>query len=206
MTDEAPQKFKPTDRQHEGGEEKNTRLEKAPDANAVRNASGSDRQTALDAFTDKYRSVTDLRSIPEGATLEQLTAQSEGRPEPFTIVHDDGEEETVKGKHKKPDETKNLEQISKSDMMMAIAAERDPAMEPVALTRQYADSLPDDDPRKIELTKLTRQQATELSPELRAHYEANTQKPDEQEAFSEADNGDQSNLFDRSIAGFKSFL
>jgi hypothetical protein len=63
------------------------------------------------------------------------------------------------------------EQISQSATLMAIEAGKNPAMQPVALTRQYADSLPDGHPKKQPLTELTREQAAALSPEMRARYE-----------------------------------
>lgn len=62
------------------------------------------------------------------------------------------------------------EQISQSATLMAIEAGKNPAMQPVALTRQYADSLPDGHPKKQPLTELTREQAAALSPDMRAHY------------------------------------
>ncbi len=63
------------------------------------------------------------------------------------------------------------EQISQSATLMAIDAKGNPAMQPVALTRAYADALPENDHRKRDLTELTRKQAAELSPEMRSHYE-----------------------------------
>lgn len=63
------------------------------------------------------------------------------------------------------------EQISQSATLMAIEAGKNPAMQPVALTRQYADSLPDAHPKKQPLTELTREQAAALSPQMRARYE-----------------------------------
>ncbi|MCC7531773.1 MAG: hypothetical protein IT342_24935 [Candidatus Melainabacteria bacterium] len=49
------------------------------------------------------------------------------------------------------------ERLSKSGIWMAAVAERDPRMQPVALTRNYADALADDDPQKAKLIELTRQ-------------------------------------------------
>lgn len=62
------------------------------------------------------------------------------------------------------------EQISQSATLMAIEAGSNPAMQPVALNRQYADSLPESDPRKQKLTELSRELAAEYSPKMRAHY------------------------------------
>jgi hypothetical protein len=68
------------------------------------------------------------------------------------------------------------EQISQSATLMAIEAGKNLAMQPVALTRQYADSLPDGHPKKQSLTKLTREQAAALSPEMRARYDGEVHK------------------------------
>jgi hypothetical protein len=63
------------------------------------------------------------------------------------------------------------ERISRSAMMLAVEAKHNPVLEPVHLTREYAESLPDSHPEKQKLTDLTRKQAAELSPDIRSYYE-----------------------------------
>ncbi len=58
-----------------------------------------------------------------------------------------------------------------SATLMAITAESDPSVMPVALLRQYADSLPEGHPDKSRLTDLSRQQAAALSPEFANRYD-----------------------------------
>ncbi len=58
-----------------------------------------------------------------------------------------------------------------SATLMAITAESDPAVMPVALLRQYADSLPEGHPDKLRLTDLSRSQAAALSPEFATRYD-----------------------------------
>ncbi len=58
-----------------------------------------------------------------------------------------------------------------SATLMAITAESDPAIMPVALLRQYADALPEGHADKGRLTDLSRQQAAALSPEFANRYD-----------------------------------
>lgn len=58
-----------------------------------------------------------------------------------------------------------------SATLMAITAESAPEILPVALLRQYADSLPEGHPDKLRLTDLSRNQAAALSPEFATRYE-----------------------------------
>lgn len=62
------EEVKTTDQVQEGRQKANDRLEKPPDASTVRNASGVDKQAALDAFTDKYASMGDLIAIKPNPT------------------------------------------------------------------------------------------------------------------------------------------
>jgi len=64
------------------------------------------------------------------------------------------------------------ESILESATMMAIEAESNPPMWPVALMRQFADSLADDHPQKELLARLSREQAAGLSPQMRSRYES----------------------------------
>ncbi len=58
-----------------------------------------------------------------------------------------------------------------SATLMAITAESTPAIMPVALLRQYAESLPEGHPDKLRLTELSRKQAADLSPEFANRYD-----------------------------------
>lgn len=62
------------------------------------------------------------------------------------------------------------ERISDSAMDLKALAAQNPALEPVSKLREYADKLPESAEREL-LTKLSREQAAELSPEMRSRYE-----------------------------------
>ncbi len=66
---------------------------------------------------------------------------------------------------------KKHERISRSVMMLAYEARKNPVMEPVHLAREYAEKLPDSHPDKLKLTEMARHQAAEYSHEMRDYYD-----------------------------------
>jgi len=67
------------------------------------------------------------------------------------------------------------EDISQSATTLKALAKHNPVLEPVEKLREHADNLKPG-PEKDKLTELARNQAAELSPEMKAHYEAGTHK------------------------------
>ncbi|MDZ4832580.1 MAG: hypothetical protein SGJ27_02145 [Candidatus Melainabacteria bacterium] len=178
MSDQA----KTRDQVKETDQKGNDRLEKPPDAIQIRNATPEQRDAALDAFTNKFDSMSDLLAIGE-------------KGQSFGIKHDDGKVETTeqKKRHKIAEDlpptsimavaltpevearTKAQKQakhglISESATHMALEATGNPAMQPVAMVRKHADALPDSDPQKQKLTELSRELAAEYSPKMRERY------------------------------------
>lgn len=78
-----------------------------------------------------------------------------------------GEFAEHKGKPGKADQTEN---ISESAMQLKALAKHNKALEPVEKLREYADQLPPGE-KKEQLTRLSREQAAEVSVEMRTHYQ-----------------------------------
>lgn len=166
-----PDQVNPTDQVKEANQKANNHLEKAPDGQLVRNASKEQIDNAQDQNQNKTRGMTELAyrdgfvDSPDKRSFELLVAIKDGKEE--TI---DKNSPKAEAKIKTQKQTKH-EQLSQSAILMAIEAEKNPAMEAVALGRKHADSLPDDHPQKKPLTNLSRELAAEHSPKMKAHYE-----------------------------------
>lgn len=87
-------------------------------------------------------------------------------------VQDNADRIYHRGKYaeSKPDKPITKDAISDSAMHLKALAKQNPALEPVSKLREYADKLPESAQRDL-LTKLSREQAAELSPEMRNRYE-----------------------------------
>ncbi|MCC6980443.1 MAG: hypothetical protein IT343_19145 [Candidatus Melainabacteria bacterium] len=87
-------------------------------------------------------------------------------------VQDNADRLYHRGKYAEVTPGKQASNDNKSDSAMHLKAlaKHNPALEPVSKLREYADKLPEGEQRKS-LTALSREQAAELSPEMRAHYD-----------------------------------
>jgi hypothetical protein len=186
MPDQTPQNFKAKDQGDKGSTEKTP--EAAKHAGVITDTPNQEihgRAFARTHAEDKHpsgimpavhESFGITGSVSTGDTGRKQRSISDD-PHPtrmMTAMTPEVEAETKAEKRAKH------EQISQSATLMAIDAKTNPAMQPVALTRAYADELPNTDPQKKKLTDLTRQQAADLSPGMRNHYEqkAHTNSPD----------------------------
>lgn len=154
------------------------------DASAVRNAPAETMKRAQEANQNKsdgsfhydptkasveiiaYRDdgshhKTDrLAQLTEKELLKRVTADSKDTPERERLKED------VSG-------SKKREQISRTGVQLAIESKHNPALEPVAELRAYADMLPEGE-EKQKLIELSREQAMEHSPAIRARLEQDT--------------------------------
>lgn len=121
----------------------------------------------IGGFEDGSEVKAGEKQKPAGATKTKKGHKVADDPHPTSMMAAMTPE--VEAKIKAQRQAKH-EQISQSATLMAIEANSNPAMQPVALNRQYADSLPENDPRKQKLTELSREMAAEYSPRMRAHY------------------------------------
>lgn len=186
------EQVKTTDQTKEGTQRVNDRLEKAPDAPEIRNASKDQVDNAHAQNPIRTKGITELAykdgfvDSPDKRSMELEAIDSAGNrvtidktsskrqkdicldPHPTRMMPAMTPE--AEAKIKAPKQAKH-EQISQSATLMAIEADKNPAMHPVALGRQHADSLPPEDPQKQKLTELSRELAAKYSPEMRARYE-----------------------------------
>jgi hypothetical protein len=82
----------------------------------------------------------------------------------------------------KPSTLTKLDRLSQTGSELVVRAQQNPALEPVAQLRKYADALPPGE-KKEQFVKLSREQASELSPEMRARFAGVPQRvqPDAQD-------------------------
>lgn len=106
-----------TDAGNAGTQEADDRLEKAPDVNTVRNATGRDTQTAFDSNPNIWQSEQGMFAITDGSeTIAKQSARAD--------------------KDKSP-QTETADNRFQSATLMALEAAKNPVMQPVALARQY---------------------------------------------------------------------
>lgn len=179
---------KTNDQAEQMREKANEGLVNAPDAVEARNVPKEKLDCALDQNPNKTKGMTELAykdgfvDSPDRRSLEleaidkngnkitidkhNVKTQREIRLEsPPTHITSESDIKI------QPNKKAYNEQISQSATLMAIEAEKNPALKAVALGRQHADSLPPGHPQKEPLTALSRELASKYSPEMRAHYE-----------------------------------
>lgn len=150
---EAQQKKLKLEGQVEHREHVATSLDQPPDAIDVRNADRATLRVAYEQNHDNWRSRDGHFAITDG---DQILANQK------------------KAENKSSDQKTRIDEISETGNQLAQEAKNNPALEPVALLRSYADKLPEGT-EKQKLVKLTRQQGAELSPEIRARLEKSRQ-------------------------------
>ncbi len=126
-----------------GGTDKG--LESAPDVPAVRNASVDVVKSAQRLNQDNWRSNDGHFAITNGD--EVLASQNVNESRKALI-----------------------ENVSETGTQLSLEARSNPALEPVALLRKYADKLPEGE-EKRSLVELSRKQGAELSPSIRERLE-----------------------------------
>ncbi len=190
-------KVKPSEHVKEGGQKANDRLEKPPDASTVRNASKEQMDDALGqnpiitkgmtelAYKDGFVDSPDKRSMELLIAINPQTGKEETIDKTSTTREKDIKRNISLDSHPtrmipamtpeaetkiRAEQQAKHEEISQSATMMAIEASHNPAMEPVANLRKYADQLPKGAEQE-KWTALSRKLAAEQSPEMRARYE-----------------------------------